>query len=75
MYDAVYNLIANDGYNDYTNAVSTALEKAQDSIRERFAIYQENPGKSFDIGDLDGGLIMLLLLHLHYLCLFHLRVS
>lgn len=51
MYDAVYNLIANDGYNDYTNAVSTALEKAQDSIRERFAIYQENPGKSFDIGD------------------------
>ena len=51
IYDAVYNLIANDGYNDYTNAVSTALEKAQDSIRERFAIYQENPGKSFDIGD------------------------
>lgn len=51
MYDAVYNLIANDGYNDYTNAVSTALEKAQDSIRERFAIYQENPGKSFGIGD------------------------
>lgn len=51
MYDAVYNLIANDGYNDYTNAVSTALEKAQDSIRERFAIYQENPGKSFDIED------------------------
>lgn len=51
MYDAVYNLIANDGYNDYTNAVSTALEKAQDSIRERFAIYQENPGKSFDVGD------------------------
>lgn len=51
MYDAVYNLIANDGYNDYTNAVSTALEKAQDSIRERFAIYQENPGKSFVIGD------------------------
>lgn len=51
MYDAVYNLIANEGYNDYTNAVSTALEKAQDSIRERFAIYQENPGKSFDIGD------------------------
>lgn len=51
MYDAVYNLIANDGYNDYTNAVSTALEKAQDSIRERFAIYQENPEKSFDIGD------------------------
>lgn len=51
MYDAVYNLIANDGYNDYTNAVSTALEKAKDSIRERFAIYQENPGKSFDIGD------------------------
>ena len=51
MYDAVYNLIANDGYNDYTNAVSTELEKAQDSIRERFAIYQENPGKSFDIGD------------------------
>lgn len=51
MYDAVYNLIANDGYNDYTNAVSTALEKAQDSIRERFAIYQENPGKSFNIGD------------------------
>lgn len=51
MYDAVYNLIANDGYNDYTNAVSTTLEKAQDSIRERFAIYQENPGKSFDIGD------------------------
>lgn len=51
MYDAVYNLIANDGYNDYTNAVSTALEKAQDSIRERFAIYRENPGKSFDIED------------------------
>lgn len=51
MYDAVYNLIDNDGYNDYTNAVSTALEKVQDSIRERFAIYQENPGKVFDIGD------------------------
>lgn len=51
VYDSVYNLIANKGYNDYTNAVSTALEKAQDSIRERFAIYQENPGKSFDVGD------------------------
>lgn len=51
IYDSVYNLIVNDGYNDYTNAVSTTLEKAQDSIRERFAIYQENPGKSFDIGD------------------------
>lgn len=51
IYDSVYNLIANKGYNDYTNAVSTALEKAQDSIRERFAIYQENPGKSFDVGD------------------------
>lgn len=51
IYDSVYNLIANEGYNDYTNAVSTALEKAQDSIRERFAIYQENPGKSFDVGD------------------------
>ena len=51
IYDAVYNQIANDGYNDYTNSVSKALEDAQNNVRERLAIYEQNPDSSFDFTD------------------------
>lgn len=51
LVDAVYNTIANEGYNDYTNVVSSQLEKWQDDIRERFEIYREDPNATFAIGD------------------------
>lgn len=40
-----------DKDNDYTNAVSTYLEDLQNKNKERFAIYQQNPGKSWDVSD------------------------
>lgn len=37
--------------NDYTNPFSTYLEGLQNDIRDRFEIYQKNPGDTFAIGD------------------------
>lgn len=51
IFDSVYNVIANEGYNDYTNPISAALEDAQNNIRERLAIYEEDPNASFNFTD------------------------
>lgn len=51
IFDSVYNTIANEGYNDYTNPVSEALENAQNSIRERLEVYEEDPNATFNFGD------------------------
>lgn len=51
IFDSVYNVIANEGYNDYTNPVSEALENAQNSIRERLEVYEEDPNATFNFGD------------------------
>ena len=40
-----------ENINDFTSAASLALEQAQDKMKERLAIYRENPNQSFDIGD------------------------
>ena len=40
-----------DEPNDYTNAVSQELESWQDAIRNKFAIYEKDPDKSFNILD------------------------
>ena len=37
--------------NDYTNPVSTYIEGLQNDIRNRFEIYQKNPGDTFALGD------------------------
>ena len=37
--------------NDYTNPVSQTFAEWQDAIREKFAIYQKNPGEAFDFSD------------------------
>lgn len=74
MYDSVYNLIVNDGYNDYTNAVSTALEKLKILLENDLLYIKKIQENHLILEILDGGLIMLLVLHLHYLCLFRLQV-
>lgn len=51
IYDALYNFVKNTEQNDYTNPISTALEKAQNNVREHLEIYRANPNKSFDITD------------------------
>lgn len=50
MIDWSINLIKKEP-NDYTNPVSKFLEDVQDKNKERLAIYQENPGKSWQVGD------------------------
>ena len=35
-------------FNTFTNPISKFLEDTQDKLRNEFAIYQKNPGKSFD---------------------------
>lgn len=37
--------------NDFTSEASQRLEELKEKNRERFAIYQEDPGKAFDVGD------------------------
>lgn len=51
MVDAAYNLITNEGYNDYTNIVSGYFEKLQDDFREKNEIYQKDPNKEFAFDD------------------------
>nr|DAP37235.1 MAG TPA: hypothetical protein [Crassvirales sp.] len=51
IFDSVYNVIANEGYNDYTNPVSEALENAQNSIRERLEVYEQDPNSTFNFKD------------------------
>ena len=52
--DAIINIGANineEQTHDFTNPVSKYLEEKQDAIKESLAIYQENPGKAFDLTD------------------------
>ena len=48
--DLFINMFKNEP-NDYTNAVSQELESWQDAIRNKFAIYEKDPDKSFNILD------------------------
>ena len=48
--DNIYNLFT-DGTNDYTNPFSSLMESWQDSIREKFEIYQKDPKEHFAFGD------------------------
>lgn len=48
----IYGEITDDEHiNDYTNPVSETLANAQNSIRERLAIYEEDPNGHFNILD------------------------
>lgn len=51
IFDSVYNVVANEGYNDYTNPVSDAIENAQNSIRERLEVYEQDPDSTFNFTD------------------------
>ena len=41
----------NSGTNDYTNSISKELESWQEAIRDRFAIYEKDPDKTFNFLD------------------------
>ena len=45
------NLTNGESINDFTSGASLALEQAQDRMKERLAIYRENPNQSFNLGD------------------------
>lgn len=47
----IYSELAGE-QNDYTNPISQALAEAQDDIRSRFEIYEENPDTEFTFNDL-----------------------
>lgn len=49
IWDAIANI--NNEYNDYSSAYTDFFQKAQDNLREKWEIYRQNPGKSFDVGD------------------------
>lgn len=49
--DFMINIAKEEGEDDYTNAVSKQLEEWQNQMRERFEIYQEDPNKTFALGD------------------------
>ena len=51
LIDAGINLFTEEGENDYSNPVSRFLEETQNNLRDRWAIYQENPENSWEIGD------------------------
>lgn len=51
LVDAAANLFTEEGESDYTNPVSTYLESLQDDIRNKFEIYEKNPGETWQIGD------------------------
>lgn len=51
LVDAAINFTAEKGENDYTNPVSQFLEEKQNEIRNRFAIYQEDPNATWALGD------------------------
>lgn len=51
LVDAAVNVSADEGQNDYTNPLSTAISDMQDSVRDRLAIYQENPNATWTIDD------------------------
>ena len=50
LVDWTANLIKKEP-NDFTNPVSQFFEELQEKNRERLAIYQENPDKSWQVGD------------------------
>ena len=47
--DAGIELVTKD--KDFTNPISQVLEEAQEAIREKFAIYQENPEDTWNLSD------------------------
>ena len=51
LFDMGANLLTKKGEDNYTNPFSLQLENLQNDVRERFKIYQENPGASWSIGD------------------------
>lgn len=51
LVDAIANIGKGAGENDYTNPVSTFLEDTQNKMRDRLAIYKEDPNKAFAILD------------------------
>lgn len=51
LVDAAVNFTAEKGENDYTNPVSQFLEEKQNEIRNRLAIYQEDPNATWALGD------------------------
>lgn len=51
IFDAAYNYFKNEGYNDYTNPVSSLLEEAQEKYRTNNEIYQKDPDKAFAFND------------------------
>lgn len=51
LIDAGINLFNKNEEFDYTNPFSQALEEAQDAIRERYEIYEKNPGKGLQLLD------------------------
>ncbi|WP_291625621.1 hypothetical protein [Clostridium sp.] len=51
IYDAINSIGKKGEPNDFTNVVSSTLEKAQENVRERLEIYRANPDKSFDMSD------------------------
>ena len=52
IYDAFVGHVIQGGNNDYTSAASSYFEDLQNRNKENFAIYRENPYKSFDMGDI-----------------------
>ena len=40
-----------ESINDFTSGLSLALEQAQDKLKERLAIYREDPNQAFDVSD------------------------
>ena len=51
LVDFGINVFKEEGEDDYTNPVSSTLENWQEQIRDRFAIYREDPNATFAIGD------------------------
>lgn len=51
LYDFAANLWKETGQDDYTNPLTEWVEGAQEKLRERWAIYRENPDQTFDWDD------------------------
>ena len=51
LVDMAINLGTEKGEDDYTNPFSLFIEGLQDDVKDRFEIYQKNPGESWAVGD------------------------
>ena len=51
LVDMGINLGTEKGEDDYTNPFSLFIEGLQDDVKDRFEIYQKNPGESWAVGD------------------------